>query len=656
MPEEAVVFLVIALAILGGGVAVVVMAISAYVRVARLEKQVAELIARGSVMRAPEPAAPATGPAQPAPTGPPAEPPPAVVPAPAHAPMPAPLAAGVAAATAPAPPAAPPVIAVPPGAAPPRAPVAPPAAATPRPPFDWEAVIAGRWLFRVGLLAVAIGVSYFLKLAIDNDWIGPTGQVALGLIAGVACVAGSALMRQRGFVFFADGVTGLGAALLYLSIWAGGSYYSLIPLEAAFALMAVVTASMIALAIGRDSQPIAVLGLVGGFLTPILLSTGRDAQVVLFSYLAVLNAGLLPIAWRRSWRFIEAPAFVFTQLYFWGWYGRFYGPERLSTTAVFAVLFFVEFAIVPVLRSLRAASVVAEHFLLVPVNAGACLLAMSAMLWPDHRWALTITALALAAAHLAAASAMPAREGAVPATRLLYGGVALTLATIAIPLRLDGRWITIAWAIEGVVLMWSSFRTRVGAMRVLAFGVLGVAIWRSFTYVDLSDRFVVNADFTADAVTVACGVLVLWLAHRYREQVPAGERVPFGILAVIVNVLALRTLTAQVSLYFLMQGDVTMLSSEARLAEGLTISMLWTLYAAALIAIGMRTKLPAWRWQGLALFGITTLKVFFADLSYLRGGYRVLSSIGLGLVLLAVSFVYQRRLQAARSSGPEVKS
>jgi uncharacterized membrane protein len=546
-----------------------------------------------------------------------------------------------------------PPVGPPPVVAPPRAPAQPPA---PRAAFDWEAIIAGRWLFRVGLVAVAVGVSYFLKLAIDNDWIGPTGQVALGLIAGVIAIAGSGRLIARGFDYFADGLTGLGAALLYLSIWAAGSYYSLMPLPAAFALMAVVTGSLVALALGRDAQPLAVFGLIGGFLTPILLSTGRDAQVVLFTYLAVLNAGLLPIARWRSWRLIEAPAFVFTLLYFWGWYATWYAPEKFTITALFAAIFFAEFAVIPLLRSRRAASVDGEHVVLVPLNAGACLVAFAAMLWPESRWGLTGVALALAAVHLVAAQTSATTSAAGLQARLLYGGVALTLATIAVPLRLDGRWITIAWAIEGLVLMWSSFHARLPSMRVLAFIVLGIAIFRALTYVDLSDTFLFNADFGADLATVLSGVLVLWLAHQYRDDLPAGERVPFGVLAVFVNILALRTLTTQVSLYFRFQSELALFTSEARLAEGLTISMLWTLYATALVAIGMRTRLAAWRWQGLALFGITTLKVFLYDLSFLSGAYRVLSSILFGLVLLAVSFFYQRRLQAARAerlNGPE---
>ena len=182
-----------------------------------------------------------------------------------------------------------------------------PTLATAKTGFDWEHLIAGRWLNRVGLTAVAIGVAYFLKHAIDNDWIGPRGQVALGLLLGVALLASAPWFVKKGLVYFAEGLTGLGAAILYLSLWAAGSYYGFLSPPVTFVAMAIVTAAMLAIAIGRNSPRIAALAMAGGFVTPALVSTGRDAQVALFSYLALHNAALLVLAWTRQWRFLELP-------------------------------------------------------------------------------------------------------------------------------------------------------------------------------------------------------------------------------------------------------------------------------------------------------------------------------------------------------------
>src|SRR5262249_42043495 len=155
-------------------------------------------------------------------------------------------------------------------------------------------------------------VAYFIEWSIDNNWIGPTGQVALGIVIGAALLVASQWLLRRGYAYFSEGVTGLGASVLYLALWAGGNYYHLFSLNVAFVGMVAVTTGVVAIALGRDSQRIASLALAGGFLTPVLASSGMNAQVALFTYLAVLDAGLLVVASKKSWRWLELPAFAFT--------------------------------------------------------------------------------------------------------------------------------------------------------------------------------------------------------------------------------------------------------------------------------------------------------------------------------------------------------
>ena len=177
-------------------------------------------------------------------------------------------------------------------------------ATSPKPPdksaapdgLDLETVIGGQLLNRIGIVALLLATAFFLKYAFDNNWIGPHGRVALGLLVGAGLLVYSQWLLLRGYSYFADGIAGLGAGVLYLSLFAAWNFYQLIAQEAAFVGMTLVTAGLIALALGRDSERIALLALLGGMLTPLLLSTGRDTQLVLFTYLAVLNAGLLAVA------------------------------------------------------------------------------------------------------------------------------------------------------------------------------------------------------------------------------------------------------------------------------------------------------------------------------------------------------------------------
>ncbi|MGE5836893.1 MAG: DUF2339 domain-containing protein [Acidobacteriota bacterium] len=515
-----------------------------------------------------------------------------------------------------------------------------------QPAIDLESEIAGHWMNRLGLLAVAIGVSYFLKLAIDNDWIGPSGQVAIGLLIGADLIALGPVFLRKDLVYFADGITGLGAAVLYLSLWAAGSYYGLLSQNVVFVAMIIVTAAILAIAVGRNSQRVAVIAMIGGFMTPALVSTGRDTQVVLFSYLALHNGALLVLAGARDWRFLEVPALAFTQVYFWNWFDRFYAPARMASTVAFASLFFGQFAAVPVIRSRRAGSLHSEQALLLVVNAGLILLALHQTLWPDHKWPLTFATLVLAAVHLALARVVP---GSASVAQLILAGLALSFVTIAVPIRLSTRWITMAWAIEAAVIMWTGLRTRLCYLRTAAFVLFGLVAIRLLHDPLPAQEFLFNVRFATYLVVASAIGISLWLARDAVETLSDFERTGLGGLAVGINLLLVVALTSEVMLFY--RPGPGGWSNDDRLAEGLTISLLWAVYASVLVFAGVKWSSESLRWQGLILLGLTTFKVFLIDLSVLSGFYRVISSIALGVVLIVISYVYQRRQSVRAEAG-----
>src|SRR5271163_4507114 len=108
-------------------------------------------------------------------------------------------------------------------------------------PLDLETRIGGRWLNRIGILAILVGISFFLKYAFDNNWIGPSGRVTIGILLGAAMFPWSQWLLSRGYSYFSEGIAALGAAVLYLSIWAGCQYYPLFSHDVGFAAMVVIT-------------------------------------------------------------------------------------------------------------------------------------------------------------------------------------------------------------------------------------------------------------------------------------------------------------------------------------------------------------------------------------------------------------------------------
>jgi uncharacterized membrane protein len=507
---------------------------------------------------------------------------------------------------------------------------------------NFETLVAGRWMNYVGILALLFGVAFFLKYAFENNWVGPRGRVAIGLLAGSALFPWSHRLLEKGYRYFSEGIAGLGAAILYLSLWAGWHYYHVFSQSTAFAMMILVTAITSIVAVGRNSERIAVLALLGGAITPQLVSTGENHEVVLFTYMAVLGAGMLGLARARDWKSLPPIQFVATMIYFWGWYSEFYRDDELGTTIFFATVFFVLFAGLPVARSWREGELPQLEVGIVLVNSFAYLVALRTMLWPLHRWALTIAALALAAAHITAERALPDKPGAEQRlARILYAGLALTFVTLAIPIRLDGKWLTIGWAVEGAVLIWSGLRVRIAALRYAGLLLFVVTACRLVIISIPAGKFLLNARFGTFIVAVACFLASCYFARAEGVELEDQEQMVFLGTAIAANILALAALSLEIWDLF---ERMPSLGIDTSLAQELALSMLWLVYALGLIVAGLWKKSAVLRWQALTLLGIVILKVFVFDLSSLERFYRIVSFMLLGLALLMISFYYQRRL------------
>ena len=510
-------------------------------------------------------------------------------------------------------------------------------------PVDMESVIAGKWFNRIGIVALLFAVSYFLKLAFDNNWIGPTGRVAIGILLGAVMLPWSHWLLGRGYSYFSEGIAALGEATLFVSVWAGCQYYTLYSRDVGFAAMIVITAVMAAIAIGRDSQRIAVMSLLGGLLAPILASSGKDEQVVLFTYLLFLGAGALVIAAKKQWQSLPLISFIGTQIYFWGWYSEFFHrtSSPLERTVLFASLFFFLFAVLPTRSAMREIRFDTLDILLILANEFAYSGTLFILLWPDDKWPLTLLFVGLAAVHVGIARLLPApKVGESGLARLLYAGLALTYLTLAVPVRLEGKWITLSFAVEGAILVWTGFRGASNFLRQSGYLLLGISALRLLILPPLGGAFLFNPRFAAYLVVIACFGLALWSARSHERDVAGEERIEIGVFAVAINVYALIALSAEFWDYFGKNST----GIDATLAQHLALTVLWTAYASALVFLGVQSKSPLLRWQGLILFGLVIAKVFLFDLASLERAYKILSFLVLGAVLLTISFFYQRKL------------
>ena len=289
------------------------------------------------------PAPPAQPPTPPAPT---VAPPPAATPPSATAPRPPAPVPPAAAAT----PAAPAVVSPPtrtPGerpTLPPRVPprVPPPPPPPPRPPapsFDWESLIGVKLFAAVAGIALVIAAVSFLGYSMQQGWLQPPVRVMIGLAVAIALLVVCEMKAARKYPVTANALDAAAIAILFSTFFAAHALWNLIPTVLTFALLAAVTALAVLLSIRRESLFIAVLGLLGGFATPALLSTGENRPIPLFAYLMLLNVGLAWVAYRQVWPVLTALTLILTTMYQWVWVYKFLTANDLSLAVGIFALF-----------------------------------------------------------------------------------------------------------------------------------------------------------------------------------------------------------------------------------------------------------------------------------------------------------------------------
>jgi hypothetical protein len=218
-------------------------------------------------------------------------------------------------------------------------------AAPPKPPINWEQFMGAKLFAWIGGLALFLGVAFFVKYSFEHNLIPPELRVAIGFVVGVGLIIGGLLLKRKENAVTAQTLCATGVLVLYAVTFACRSYYhfaffGLIP---TFLLMTLITAVAFLLAVRLNAIVVAVLGIAGGFLTPVLLSTGQDHPLGLFVYIALLDIGLLALAQRQQWRVLPTLGAVGTALMQFAWVATFFVPEKyfagnkvLVVMAVFA--------------------------------------------------------------------------------------------------------------------------------------------------------------------------------------------------------------------------------------------------------------------------------------------------------------------------------
>lgn len=338
----------------------------------------------------------------------------------------------------------------------------------------------GNTVVRVGVVVLFIGLSFLAKYAAENALLPVEFRLAMVGATGMGLLLIGYRLRERR-TGYALTLQGAGVAVLYLTVFAAFRLYQLVPPGLALAVMVAVCALSTAIALLQNSRALAVIGFAGGFLAPILASTGQGSHVVLFSYYTLLNLAILFIAFRRSWRLLNLLGFFMTFGIATAWGALRYTPDHYASTQPFLVGFFLIYVLAAVLFA-RRHSTTLKTSLNGAVDGtlvfGTPLVAfgLQAGLVRDIEYAMAFSALALGAFYLLLAAALLKRR--LPSWQLLtecFLALGTGFATLAVPLALDARWTAAIWAVEGAAVFWAGMRQARWMPRGFGLLLMGIA-------------------------------------------------------------------------------------------------------------------------------------------------------------------------------------
>ncbi len=356
-----------------------------------------------------------------------------------------------------------------------------------------EYAIASNWLLRIGVLILVMGVGFFLMYSIDKGWIDEVGQVMLGATAGLAMLVAGTRMLGRKYHLFGQGMIGGGIAVLYLTVFAAHSQYdpSLIENPTAFALMIVVTCLAGWIAVRFNSLLVAVLGILGGYGTPIMLETNVVAYVSLYSYLLILGVGVLGISYKKNWHLLNYLSFIgvysllFTTMQRWD-----YEPKDFWWVMPFLVAFFILFSTMTFLFNFvnRKKSTLLEVLGLL-VNAGVFFGVCNWIVRDAYgeRW-VAVVSLALAAFYAAHVYFFLIRRMHDRELLLSFTALSAFFLAVTMPLLLSSQWVTASWAIQALVMLWIAGKLQSEFLRHVAYLLYAIVLFR-FGLVDLGHQY-----------------------------------------------------------------------------------------------------------------------------------------------------------------------
>ena len=345
---------------------------------------------------------------------------------------------------------------------------------------NWEKFIGENLINKIGIIITVLGVAIGAKYSIENNLISPLTRIILGYLVGLGLIGFGIKLKAKYENYSAVLVSGA-LAILYFITFAAYSFYDLFPQPIAFVLMLIFTAFGVVAALNYNKQVIAHIGLVGAYAVPFLLSNDSGNPQILFGYMGIINIGILVIAYKKYWKPLYYSSFIFTWLIYGSWIGFSYNYEEHYTTAlIFLSLFFLIFYATFLSYKLKAS----EKF----KKSDIVLLLLNSFIFYGFGYGLLsqnetgvqllgVFTLCNAILHFIVSLMIFKRKLADRNLYYLVSGLVLVFLTIAIPVQLDGNWVTLLWAFEAALLFWIGRKKNVVVYEYLSYPLMILALF-----------------------------------------------------------------------------------------------------------------------------------------------------------------------------------
>lgn len=348
----------------------------------------------------------------------------------------------------------------------------------PKAKSDLERIIGENLINKIGIAITVIGVAIGAKYSIEHDLISPLTRIILGYLAGLALLGIGMKLREKYDNYSAVLVSGA-MAIMYFITYSAYSFYGLFPQALAFGLMVVFTAFTVVSALTFNKQIIAHIGFVGAYAVPFLLSEGSGKVVILFSYMAIINLGILILAFKKYWKPLFYSSFGLTWIIFTTWYLSKYNENEhfaiaLAFLSVFFAIFYLTFISYKILNKEKIeietiSLVLSNSFIFYGIGYGI----LSNHTTGEHILGL-FTALN-AIIHFSVSVIVFNKKLADRNLFYLISGLVLVFITLAVPVQLDGNWVTLLWAGEAVLLFWIGRAKNVYFFERLSYPLIAMA-------------------------------------------------------------------------------------------------------------------------------------------------------------------------------------